>query len=208
MARIGLIPGRKFDLSKYSRAGQFAFRVIPKIAFPMIAAYQNALGIVRNGWTTVTQASTFGTNYIERATVSLYGWVGNNILDAIYSYTDVDSTGADLIGTNQYTMHFAKNETPPVNGFWSITMYDTDLFFVPNDLNKYTVSPRDALVYNEDGSLDLYFQNASPGAALEANWLPAPTDQFILMLRMYWPLITPDDIANGTWLIPPVIKTT
>ena len=101
-------------------------------------------------------------------------------------------------------MHFDKGQTPPANAFWSITMYDAQYFFVANPLNKYTVSPRNPLKFNPDGSLDIYFQKQSPGAEWEANWLPAPTDRFILMMRMYWPKEHDPSILNGTWKIPGV----
>jgi hypothetical protein len=104
-------------------------------------------------------------------------------------------------------MHFANGETPPVKAFWSLTMYDPQYFFVANPLNKYTVSPRNALKYNPDGSLDVYVQNQSPGGEWEANWLPAPTGDFILMMRLYWPQETPPSIIDGSWIVPPVIRT-
>ena len=86
-------------------------------------------------------------------------------------------------------MTFPKGKTPPVNGFWSITMYrvDNGWWFTPNPLNRFTISPRNHPKYNPDGSLTLYFQNESPGSDKEANWLPAPKGEFIPMLRMYWP---------------------
>jgi hypothetical protein len=85
-------------------------------------------------------------------------------------------------------------------------LVDKGWWFVPNALNKFTVSPRNNLKYNSDGSLTLYFQNESPGSDKEANWLPAPKDEFVLMLRMYWPKETSPSILNGTWEIPPLVK--
>ena len=102
-------------------------------------------------------------------------------------------------------MHFDKGQTPPVNGFWSLTMYNAEYFFVDNPLNKYTVSPRNDLKYNADGSLDIYIQNESPGKDKEANWLPAPKDRFVLMLRLYWPKEKAPSIIDGTWK-PPAVK--
>ena len=117
----------------------------------------------------------------------------------------VDSAGGPLNGANKYTMHFAKGETPPADGFWSLTMYDGDYFFVANPLNKYTVSPRNELKSNEDGSIDLYLQNESPGKDKESNWLPAPKGDFQLMLRLYWPKDKDPSILNGSWK-PPAVK--
>jgi hypothetical protein len=107
----------------------------------------------------------------------------------VYPYATVDAQGKTLNGANQYTLTFAKGQTPPVNGVWSITMYEIDQgwWFVPNPLNKFTVSLRDKPKFNADGSLTLCFQNQSPGKDQEANWLPAPKGDFIPMIRMYWP---------------------
>ena len=118
------------------------------------------------------------------------------------------SEGPDVLqsydGAKKYVMHFAKGQLPPVKGFWSLTMYDSGFFFVANPLNRYSVSERNDLKTNPDGSVDLYIQHASPGADKESNWLPAPAGKFILMLRMYWPQETPPSILDGSWSIPRV----
>src|SRR5208282_5061298 len=107
----------------------------------------------------------------------------------------------------RYTPTFVKGQTPPVDRFWSITMYmiDQGWWFVPNALTKFTVSPRNHLKYDKDGSLTVYFQNESPGK--EANWLPAPKRPCLPMLRMYWPKATPPSIIDGSWKPPAVTKT-
>ena len=153
-----------------------------------------------------TKTGLYGTDYLQRALITAIGLGANRPQDAIYPVSEVDKDGKPYSGANnnKYVMHFAKGETPPVNAFWSLTMYDTQYFFVANPLNKYTVSPRNALKYNPDGSLDVYVQNQSPGAEWEANWLPAPADRFILMLRMYWPKEQDPSIVNGSWKVPPV----
>jgi hypothetical protein len=91
-----------------------------------------------------------------------------------------------------------------VKGFWSLTMYDAAYFFVENPLNRYSVNTRDNLKANDDGSVDLYIQNQSPGADKESNWLPAPKGKFILMMRLYWPEQKNPSILDGTWRIPAV----
>jgi Protein of unknown function (DUF1214) len=104
-----------------------------------------------------------------------------------------------LSGANKYTLTFRKDATPPVNGFWSITMYlvDQGWWFVPNQLNKFTVSMRDNPKFNADGSLTLCFQNETPGTDKEANWLPAPKGPFVPMLRMYYPEDTSPEADIG-----------
>jgi hypothetical protein len=101
-------------------------------------------------------------------------------------------------------MHFDKGQLPPVRGFWSLTMYDAQYFFVANPLNRYSISARQNLKVNADGSVDLYLQKESPGADKESNWLPAPAGKFILMLRLYWPDEDAPSILDGSWVIPPV----
>ena len=101
-------------------------------------------------------------------------------------------------------MHFPMGQLPPAKGFWSLTMYDKDLFFVPNALNRYNLSQRSKFNTNADGSVDLYLQPESPGKDKEANWLPAPKGKFIPMLRLYWPTDQPPSILDGTWKPPPL----
>ena len=143
---------------------------------------------------------------LDEAAVVAFGWSANRQEDAVYLYTEVNGPGQELSGANKYTLTFAKGEMPPVNGFWSITMYEIDKgwWFVPNALNKFTVSPRNNLKPNADGSLTLYFQHNSPGNDKEANWLPAPQGDFIPMLRMYWPKEQAPSILDGSWKPPSV----
>lgn len=165
------------------------------------------LGKNVNGWEIPGKCGRFGSDYLNRAVVSAFGWGCNLPEDAVYPITKIDSTGNPLKGTHTYVIHFNKGETPPVQGFWSITMYDNAYYFYPNALNKLTLGPRTRLQYNADGSLDLYFSHVQPAGVAEANWLPAPHDDFILCLRMYWPKETPPSIlptANPSWTPPPV----
>ena len=206
MAKIGLVPGQPFDMSKLQPAEQAALKDLGKAALHRIEASQNSLGAVVNGWIVTKGLGVYGTDYMKRAVVAAFGWPANLPQDAVYPYTEVDGSGQKLSGANRYTLTFAKGQTPPVSGFWSITMYQIDQgwWFVPNALNKFTVSLRDNPKYNSDGSLTLYFQNESPGKDLETNWLPAPKGAFIAMMRMYWPKEGNPSILNGTWK-PPAI---
>jgi hypothetical protein len=208
MARIGIVPGKPFEMSKLDAAVQAALKDTPQTALKKIEGNKESLGEIVNGWVITKGLGSYGTNYIKRAVVAAFGWPANQQDDAVYPYTEVDSAGQKLTGANKYTLTFPKDATPPVNGFWSITMYEIDQgwWFVPNKLNKFTVSPRNNPKYNADGSLTLYFQHESPGADKEANWLPAPKGEFIPMLRMYWPKETTPSILNGTWKVPAVVK--
>jgi hypothetical protein len=205
MARIGLVPGQDFDGSKLPAA--VAGR-IPKQAQDQIMGHFKNAGTNANGWVFTTKTGLYGTDYLQRALITAIGLGANRPQDAVYPTSEVDGDGKPYSGANQYVMHFPKGQAPPADGFWSLTMYNAEYFFVDNPLNKYTVSPRNALKYNADGSLDIYIQNESPGKDKEANWLPAPKDKFILMMRLYWPKETPPSIIDGTWKPPAVTVAT
>ncbi len=202
MAKIGLVPGQDFDISKFNPTVANALQGVPKPAQEKIMAHFKDAGKDVNGWNFSTQTGIYGTDYLQRAFVTAIGLGANLPQDAIYPTTLVDSDGKPLNGASRYVVHFDKGQTPPVNGFWSLTMYDDQYFFVANPLNRYTLSSRFPFKYNPDGSLDLYLQNESPGKDKEANWLPAPKDKFILMFRFYWPK---QAIIDGTWK-PPAVK--
>ena len=208
MAGIGIVPGQPFDASKLPAAARDSLRDLPQRALATIEANRAAMGTEVNGWIVTKGLGRYGTDYMKRALVAAFGWPANLEDDAVYPYTTVDGEGRTLNGANRYTLTFPAGQTPPVNGFWSITMYEIDQgwWFVPNRLNKFTVSPRNNLKANADGSTTLYFQRESPGAALESNWLPAPAGDFIPMLRMYWPKTESPSILNGSWAPPRVQK--
>lgn len=210
MAKIGLIPGQPFDISKFPPEIEAAIKKAGKVGMTLINKNQKNMGTVENGWTVSKGLGIYGTDYLKRATVAAFGWPANREKDAVYSYTFEDQSGNQLTGTNKYILTFGKGQVPPVNGFWSITMYEIDngWWFVPNPLNKFTVSERNELKYKSDGSLTLYFQNENPGIDKESNWLPAPKGDFLLMLRMYWPKENDPSILNNTWQPPAVIKIT
>jgi hypothetical protein len=147
----------------------------------------------------------YGNYYLKRAIVAQQGLGANLPEDAIYPLNLADSGGHPLDGANDYTIHFEKDEIPPVDAFWSVTLYDNDGFQVANSLNRFAVSSWMPFKHNGDGSLDLYFQNATPGSDLEANWLPAPKGSFNLTMRLYAPR---SDALTGKWNPPAVIKAT
>ena len=158
----------------------------------------------QNGWMFSTKTGLYGTNYRQRALITWIGLGANRPEDAVYPTSEGPDEVTKYNGEHRYVMHFNKGEMPPVDGFWSLTMYDAGYFFVPNALNRYTLSQRNKLITNPDGSVDLFIQHDSPGKDKEANWLPAPAGQFVLMLRMYRPKEQPPSIVDGTWKIPPV----
>ncbi|PZQ99708.1 MAG: hypothetical protein DI533_03370 [Cereibacter sphaeroides] len=209
MAQIGIVPGQDFDESKFNP--DFA-KHVPKLGYTKIQLhFADSEGdfVNKNGWRFTTVTGIYGTNYIQRALITAYGLGANRPQDAIYPASTKPGSGLLVRaykGSEKYTMTFAKGELPPVKGFWSLTMYDENFFFVDNPINRYSVSERQNLKAAEDGSVTLYIQNESPGADLESNWLPAPKDKFQLMLRMYWPNPDKPSIIDGTWTVPEVKK--
>jgi hypothetical protein len=156
----------------------------------------------------VTSADFFGTaadlkgNYLYRMAGAALGIYGNTAAEAIYPGAFNDSTGAPLTGANNYVFRFAKDQLPPVNAFWSLTMYELpQSLLVANPINRYLInSPMlTSLVPDKDGGYTFYLQNESPGADKESNWLPAPKGPFMVVLRLYWPK---PDALNGTWTAP------
>ncbi|WP_246160518.1 DUF1254 domain-containing protein [Aureimonas fodinaquatilis] len=154
-------------------------------------------------WSSTDNNAAFGTDYFTRTAVAKSNILVNAPKETKYLYQDLDVNGERLNGSNNYTVTFAKDETPPVEGFWSLTLYDEHHFFAPNPIDRYSLGTKNkTLKFNEDGSLTLYVQATSPGADLEANWLPAPANaDFTLYLRAYWPK-TP--IIDGSWTPPAV----
>lgn len=203
LAKLGIIPGQDFDLTKAEQNVAKALHQSVKSAQTMIMAHEKKAGVDKNGWLFSTKTGNYGTDYLQRAFVTAIGLGANKPQDAIYPTTTVDKAGKKLNGANQYVMHFAKGQMPPVKGFWSLTMYNDQFFFIENALNRYNLSSRSAFKKNGDGSIDLYIQHESPGKDKEANWLPAPEGNFNLMLRFYWPK---EEIINGKWTIPAVEK--
>lgn len=204
MAKIGIIAGEQFSLEKFDEETQKALQDVPKIAFEKIMAQFKSGGTFENGWMFTTNAGVYGTEYLQRAFITAIGLGANRPQDAIYPTSEKDAEGNPYDGANKYVMHFEKGQMPPAKGFWDLTMYDAEYFFVDNPLNRYTLSQRNNFKENADGSIDFYLQADNPGPGKESNWLPAPKGKFILMLRLYWPSETSPSILDDSWKIPPV----
>jgi hypothetical protein len=204
MKRIGIEPGQSFELDKADPAVRQALDAAPAAAQNLMAWKVPTLARVVNGWSMNTDTmGVYGNYYLKRAIVAQLGLGANLPEDAIYPLNIGDEAGRPLDGTSNYAIHFDKETLPPVNAFWSITLYDQQGYQVANTLNRFAVSSWMPFKYNPDGSLDLYFQNQSPGADKEANWLPAPTGPFNLTMRLYAPK---SDALTGKWNPPPVTR--
>jgi hypothetical protein len=159
---------------------------------------------LHNGWL-VPPAATgdYGTNYLLRAYVAVNALGANVPAEAIYPFAFVDHTLGPLSGAHRYLLHFAPGELPPVNAFWSLTMYDKQHFLVPNPIDRYAIGDRTpGLHRNRDGSLDILLQHAPPRGR-RANWLPAPAGPFVLALRLYQPKRS---VLSGRWPLPTITR--
>ncbi len=204
LQRLGFVPGKSFDPEKADPAIRNALASGREQAQKLMEWKVPTLARVVSGWSMNTDTmGVYGNYYLKRAIVAQVGLGANLPEDAIYPLNLGDQTGKPLDGTNTYTLHFNKGETPPAGAFWSITLYDHEGFQVANSLNRFAVSSWMPFKYGADGSLDLYFQNESPGADKEANWLPAPKSPFNLTMRLYAPK---SDALTGKWNPPPVMR--
>jgi hypothetical protein len=205
MRQIGIEPGKSFDLGKADLAVKRALERAASDALEAMRAKIPTLARVVNGWQMNTDTmGVYGNYYLKRAIVAMVGLGANLPEDAVYPLNIGDANGNPLTGANQYVLHFAQNEIPPAQAFWSITVYDEHGFPTANALNRNAIGDRDALKFNADGSVDLYIQHASPGAEKESNWLPAPEGNFNLTMRVYSPKSA---VTDGRWVPPAVTKT-
>ncbi|HEY4234710.1 MAG TPA: DUF1254 domain-containing protein [Lacipirellulaceae bacterium] len=205
LKRMGLVAGESLDFAKLDPAAKKGFEAAPNEAQALMKWKIPTLTRVANYWSMNTDTmGVYGNYYLKRAMVTQIGLGANLPADAVYPLNLGDESGRPLDGASKYMIHFDKGATPPVSAFWSITLYDSDGFQVANSLDRFAVSSWMPFATNTDGSLDLYFQNESPGKDKEANWLPAPKGPFNLCMRLYAPK---SDVLTGKWNPPPVVKT-
>ncbi|QDW41919.1 DUF1254 domain-containing protein [Bradyrhizobium sp. KBS0727] len=215
LAKIGVGPGKTFAFKDLSLEHKAEILVAMKQGDDKVDKWLASGNKAINGWSVGSffgDEAFYNGDWLMRAGAAKGGIYGNDAVEAMYPYTRTDATGEPLDGSkHKYTITFAPGQLPPVNAFWSVTMYDgKSQLLVKNPINRYLInSPMlPAMKKDADGSLTLYIQKDSPGADKEANWLPAPADKIYLVMRLYWPKPTPPSIlppGNGTWQ-PPGIK--
>jgi len=212
-ASIGIEAGKPFSLDGWSDAEKAALQEGAKAGMASIKAKAATVGKNVNGWQ--ISEDLFGTremlgdDYLTRAVGAAAGLFGNDAAEALYPATRKDADGNQLNGaTSKYTLTFPKDGFPPVNAFWSVTMYDAkSQLLVANPIKRYLInSPMlPDLTKNEDGSLTMYIQHEEPSdVKAKANWLPAPDDDIYLVMRLYWPK---KEALDGSWTPPAVLKT-
>jgi hypothetical protein len=203
MERLGLRRGEPFDLAAADPVVRGALEQAVPAAQQAIRAAVATFGTAVNGWHVNTSVmGAYGVWYLKRAAVAFAGLGANLPDDAIYPLVYTDSDGQPFTGAHRYSWHMRRDELPPVNAFWSLTMYDADGFGVPNELDRCAIGDRDALEFNGDGSLDILIQHDRPEAGT-SNWLPAPPGGFNLCARLYWPR---PEALDGRWAPPAVAR--
>ncbi|RVJ84185.1 DUF1254 domain-containing protein [Sinorhizobium medicae] len=215
LAKIGIGPGKTFEFEDLSLEHKDAIRVAMKQGNDKVDKWLTNGNKNINGWNIGSffgDEAFFNGDWTMRAGAAKGGLYGNDAVEAMYPYTRTDTTGEPLDGSkHKYTITFAPGQLPPVNAFWSVTMYDgKSQFLVKNPIDRYLInSPMlPGMKRAPDGSLTLYIQKDSPGADKEANWLPAPDGTIYLVMRLYWPKPMPPSIlpaGEGTWQ-PPGVK--
>jgi hypothetical protein len=168
----------------------------------LISVEYGAIRTTGNGWSTVPECGENGINILAQALCADLLPAANVPQEAMYWQTAVDGAGHRLNGQHDYILYFPPGRLPPNSAFWSVTMYYSNHTFVDNSINRYEVSDSSGLVLNANGSLDIHIQNTPP-AGNESNWLPAPTGNFLLFLRVYLP---GQSILNGSYKVPPVVE--
>ena len=198
---VGIEPGKDFDIASVDRHTAKGLQR----AMGTFGILQKALKKLKpeNGWLVIPKNfADYGTDYKTRAGIALIGLGGIWRQDVVYPTAFKDGDGKPLDGANRYVLHLDEGQTPPANATWSVSMYDPQGYYVPNTIDRYNVAPWMPLAYNDDGSLDMYIQAASPGEKKGSNWLPAPASgPFSLTVRIYWPT---DAVLDGTYMLPPV----
>jgi hypothetical protein len=203
LAGLGISPGASLD-------GQS-----PDVMAALDAAAQRGPDVLRalltraesagsGGWTVHRGLGDYGTDYAKRAVITRFGYGANLDADALYPHATTDSEGRPLDGAHSYVLHFEAGRTPPVDGFWSLTMMNERQLFADNSLNRYAIGDRSGMRTNPDGSLDIYVQHENPGTDRETNWLPAPAGAFNVFLRLYWPRAS---ALTGEWTAPALQRT-
>ncbi|MDP9629128.1 UNVERIFIED_ORG: hypothetical protein J2W85_001189 [Ensifer adhaerens] len=214
LARIGIGPGKTFDFKELSLEHKAEILVAMKQGNDKVDKWLASGNKNINGWNVGSffgDEAFYNGDWVMRAGASKGGLLGNDAVEAMYPYTRTDATGAPLDGSkHNYTLTFPADQLPPVNAFWSVTIYDgKSQLLVKNPINRYLInSPMlPAMKKDADGSLTLYIQKDSPGADKESNWLPAPDDKIYLVMRLYWPKTEAPSIlpaGEGTWQPPGV----
>jgi len=205
LKQLGFETGEEFVLENLDEDIKNDFARGAQSALELMKANLTTVGRIKDGWSINTDTmGVYGNYYLKRAIVAMAGLGANQPEDAVYPINFADSNGKPLVGEKKYVLRFKKDELPPVNAFWSVTMYDADGFQVANQINRFAVSSWMPLKTNSDGSIDIYIQNERPTTEKESNWLPAPsTGTLGITMRLYAPEAS---VLIGKWMPPAIVE--
>ena len=200
LSRVGITNGSAFVASSLNPKIAEAMRNVPKTWEKNLGQPQNIIKSM-GGWTYSMKEGVYGSDFMRRTLSMALGQAFAH--EVVYLFTDQDVTNQKLEGKNRYILHISKEKIPPVKGTWSLTAYDTNGKLFANPLNRYAIKEENPLVYNQDGSLDIFIQNRYPGKRKEENWLPVPEESFSLMLRLYLP---EKEVFENNWIMSGIKK--
>jgi hypothetical protein len=206
--KLGIEPGKPFDMGKLDPLTAKSIEEGVKTAIDAVSTASKGLSgaDIKNGWRLDRALGRWGTEYGRRAVAAWNGIGVNAPEDAIFMSTYLDGSGHKLdAAQGSYVLHFDASQIPPVDGFWSVSMYDEKGHFVQNPLGRNNIGSTDRLKTNPDGSLDIYISAVDPGGGKQGNWLPAPKGPFNIIMRLYWPK---QDVIDGRWNPPGVRPAT
>jgi hypothetical protein len=203
LARIGIEPGKSFDFAGIDPTVKKSLEKAANDALKLMQE-KTTIAPVTNGWQIATDTiGVYGNSYLNRAVIAMIGLGANPPEDAVYPMAVSDGEGEPLDAASKYVLRFKKDEIPPADAFWSLTLYDKDGFPVPNEIKRQALGDRDKLKFGSGGSLEIYIQAGSPGKDKKANWLPAPkSGPFGVVLRLYAPK---REVLDGRW-VPPAVQ--
>ncbi len=203
LAEFGVDPGEPFKMEELGLIRRLLLKKAVEAARDKLEEITRSDRSLENNWTVIREGiGAYGTNYPLRALVAMIGLGALAPVEAAYPNSNKDGAGRPLRGNHRYRITFAAGKTPPVEAFWSLTMYDERGYLIANPIQRYAIGDHDALKFNTDGSLDILIQHERPESG-DSNWLPAPADAFAVTLRLYLPKA---DFLNGSWKLPPIEK--
>jgi hypothetical protein len=200
MARVGFVVGEHFDLNRVESDVRSAFEGAKTSAARQMRERFATISPVVNGWSTIGDLGVWGNAYLKRAMIAIFGLGANPPEESIYPNLQRDEHGEALNGARRYAVRFDADQLPPVDAFWSLSVYDTRGYQVENEIDRFALGDRDELLYELDGSLELVLAHERPSKEWVANWLPVPEGAFVVTMRLYLPQ---ESALNGTWNPPP-----
>ena len=201
LAKFGVAPGMPFNLKELGFMRRLMLTKAMEVTRKKMDDIAKSDRSSENKWAVLREGiGTYGTSYDVRALVSMIGLGALEPAEAVYPNANMDITGKPLEGSHRYRIHIDAGQTPPVDAFWSLTMYDERGFLIDNPIGRYAIGDRDPLAFNPDGSLDILIQHKQPESKV-SNWLPAPVGAFAVTMRLYLPKA---DFLDGTWKLPPI----